>query len=51
MLKWYTEETMFLLEEGATPRQVDNAVRAFGMGLGPLEMADVAGNDISYHIR
>ncbi|CAN0258174.1 unnamed protein product, partial [Discosporangium mesarthrocarpum] len=51
MLKWYTDETQFLLEEGASPSQVDRAVRAFGMGMGPLEMSDVAGNDISYLIR
>ncbi|CAM9646104.1 unnamed protein product [Sphacelaria rigidula] len=51
MLKWYTDETMFLLEEGASPIEVDRAVKTFGMGMGPLEMSDVAGNDISYLIR
>lgn len=51
MLRWYTDETMFLLEEGASPMDVDKAVKSFGMGLGPLEMADVAGNDLSYMIR
>lgn len=51
MLKWYTAETEFMLEEGASPAEVDRAVKTFGMGLGPLEMSDVAGNDISYLIK
>lgn len=51
MLKWYTAETEFMLEEGASPSEVDRAVKTFGMGLGPLEMSDVAGNDISYLIK
>lgn len=51
MLKWYTAETEFLLEEGASPAEVDRAVKTFGMGMGPLEMSDVAGNDISYLIK
>lgn len=51
MLKWYTDETQFMLEEGASPAQLDRAVKTFGMGMGPLEMSDVAGNDISYLIK
>ncbi|CAM9567836.1 unnamed protein product, partial [Ectocarpus sp. 8 AP-2014] len=51
MLKWYTAETEFMLEEGASPVEVDRAIKAFGMGMGPLEMSDVAGNDISYLIK
>lgn len=51
MLKSYSEETMFMLEEGASPVQIDKAVKAFGMGMGPLEMSDVAGNDIQYSIK
>lgn len=51
MLKWYTDETQFLLEEGASPTEVDKVVKTFGMGMGPLEMSDVAGNDISYLIK
>ena len=51
MLQWYTDETQFLVEEGASPMEVDRAVKTFGMGLGPLEMSDVAGNDISYLIK
>ncbi len=51
MLKWYTAETEFMLEEGSSPAEIDRAVKTFGMGMGPLEMSDVAGNDISYLIK
>lgn len=51
MLKWYTDETQFMVEEGASPAEIDRAVKTFGMGMGPLEMSDVAGNDISYLIK
>lgn len=37
-----------LLMEGATPRQVDEALRGFGMAMGPFEMSDMAGNDIAW---
>jgi 3-hydroxyacyl-CoA dehydrogenase len=40
-----------MLEEGATPRQVDAAIEAFGFAMGPFRMSDLAGNDISWHIR
>lgn len=36
---------------GASPYQVDRAVRAFGWPMGPYQMADMAGLDIGYATR
>jgi 3-hydroxyacyl-CoA dehydrogenase len=38
-----------LLLEGATPEQVDHVHTAFGMPMGPFQMADLAGVDIGWH--
>jgi 3-hydroxyacyl-CoA dehydrogenase len=38
-----------LLLEGATPEQIDRVHVAFGMPMGPLQMADLAGVDIGWH--
>ncbi|WP_454886698.1 3-hydroxyacyl-CoA dehydrogenase NAD-binding domain-containing protein [Sphingomonas oryzagri] len=38
-----------LLMEGATPEQVDRVHTAFGMPMGPFQMADLAGVDIGWH--
>nr|WP_315481059.1 3-hydroxyacyl-CoA dehydrogenase NAD-binding domain-containing protein [uncultured Undibacterium sp.] len=51
MLEQYTKQAAFLLEEGCTPQQVDNAIEAFGFAMGPFRMSDLAGNDISWAIR
>jgi len=51
MLEPYVREALYLLEEGATPKQVDAPLRAFGLAMGPLQMSDLAGNDIGYNIR
>ncbi len=51
MISHYTREAYFLLEEGATPAQVDGALRRFGMAMGPLQMQDMAGLDISWAAR
>lgn len=51
MVSPYTREAHFLLEEGATPAQVDGALQRFGMAMGPLRMADMAGLDISWAFR
>jgi 3-hydroxyacyl-CoA dehydrogenase len=40
-----------LLDEGCTPQQVDKAMEAFGMAMGPFRMSDLAGNDIGWAIR
>ena len=42
------EATKMLLE-GATPEQIDKVHVAFGMPMGPFQMADLAGVDIGWH--
>jgi 3-hydroxyacyl-CoA dehydrogenase len=51
MLKGYLREAQMLLLEGATPSQVDGALQAFGMAMGPLAVADLAGLDVGYKAR
>ncbi len=51
MLQFYTGEAEFLLEEGATPEQIDRVMESFGFAMGPLAVRDLAGNDVGYSIR
>ena len=51
MLEGYVREALFMLELGALPADVDGPMRAFGMPMGPLQMSDLAGNDIGYNVR
>ena len=51
MLEQYLRQALFLLEEGASPRQVDGALEGFGMAMGPFRMSDLAGNDVGWRIR
>jgi 3-hydroxyacyl-CoA dehydrogenase len=50
MLFDYVREATFLLEEGATPWQVDKAIRNFGFPMGPFAMSDLSGIDVFYKI-
>jgi len=47
MLEPYLREAEFLLLEGATPVQIDRAIEAFGMAMGPCRMIDMAGLDVA----
>jgi len=51
MLTGYFREAQMLLLEGATPAQVDGAMQNFGMAMGPIAVADLAGLDIGYKAR
>ncbi len=51
MINAYSQQALLMLEEGASPQQVDRAIEAFGFAMGPFRMSDLAGNDISWHIR
>jgi len=51
MLAHYRREADFLLEEGATPQQIDRVIREFGFPMGPYAMVDLAGLDISWRVR
>jgi 3-hydroxyacyl-CoA dehydrogenase len=51
MLEKYGQQSLFLLDEGASPQQVDAALTRWGMAMGPFTMYDMAGNDIGWEIR
>ena len=51
MFAVYRREAQFLVEEGASIESVDKALRDFGMAMGPLTVADMAGLDISWRMR
>jgi 3-hydroxyacyl-CoA dehydrogenase len=51
MIHCYGREAQFLVEEGAAPEEVDRALYDFGMAMGPLAMADLAGLDVGWRIR
>src|SRR6516165_6922598 len=47
----YVREAQFLIEEGARIEDVDAALVAFGMAMGPLAVLDLAGLDVGWRIR
>ncbi len=51
MFYQYNREAEFLLQEGATVDQVDNALKQFGMAMGPFAVRDLAGLDIGWAMR
>ena len=51
MVEQYSRQAGFLIEEGALPWQVDGALEAWGMAMGPFRMGDMAGNDVGWYIR
>ena len=51
MVEHYFRQAGFLLDEGATPAQVDRALEKFGFAMGVFRMSDLAGNDIGWAIR
>jgi 3-hydroxyacyl-CoA dehydrogenase len=51
MLEKYGQQSLFLIDEGASPQQVDRALQSWGMAMGPFAMYDMAGNDIGWEIR
>jgi 3-hydroxyacyl-CoA dehydrogenase len=51
MLAFYGAEAEFLLEEGATPEQIDRVIEEFGFAMGPFAMRDLAGNDVGMLVR
>jgi 3-hydroxyacyl-CoA dehydrogenase len=51
MLEKYGQQSLFLIDEGASPQQVDAALAKFGMAMGPFTMYDMAGNDIGWEVR
>ena len=51
MVEKYGQQSLFLLDEGCSPQQVDAAAYQWGMAMGPLAMGDMAGLDIGWEIR
>jgi 3-hydroxyacyl-CoA dehydrogenase len=51
MLEAYTRQAWYLVEEGATPQQIDQAVESFGFAMGPFRVGDLVGHDVSLAIR
>lgn len=51
MLEFYGKEAQFLVEEGASPKQVDRVLKSIGMAMGFFEMSDLAGGDVGWRLR
>ena len=51
MVHRYGDEARKIVEEGARPEDVDAAMNALGLPMGPFQMSDMAGLDIGYSIR
>jgi 3-hydroxyacyl-CoA dehydrogenase len=51
MLYAYGREKELMLLEGAAPEQIDAAMEAFGMAMGPNAVGDLAGLDVGWHAR
>ncbi|WP_024910330.1 3-hydroxyacyl-CoA dehydrogenase NAD-binding domain-containing protein [Chania multitudinisentens] len=47
----YRRAAEAMLEDGASPYQIDDAVRGFGFAMGPFQISDVAGGDIAWATR
>ncbi len=45
----YLNESLVLLQEGASPRAIDKAATAFGMPMGPITLHDLVGLNTSMH--
>lgn len=51
MLGPYFREAQLCLIEGGTPEQVDSVIHDWGMAMGPISVADLAGLDVGYKAR
>lgn len=51
ILAKFRAQCEFMLEEGALPQEIDAALEAFGLALGPFALQDLAGLDIAWSRR
>ncbi|HEU5435716.1 MAG TPA: 3-hydroxyacyl-CoA dehydrogenase NAD-binding domain-containing protein [Telluria sp.] len=51
ILAVYRQAADYMMEDGASPYQIDKAVRKFGYPIGPYQMSDLAGGDIGWATR
>lgn len=47
----YRKQCEFMLEDGAWPEEVDQALTDFGFAMGPFAVADLSGLDIAWRMR
>jgi len=47
----YRRQAEFVLEEGASPYEIDQAMEDFGFAMGPFAVADLSGLDIAWRMR
>ena len=47
----YRRQCEFMLEDGAWPEEVDDALTGFGFAMGPFAVADLSGLDIAWRMR
>jgi 3-hydroxyacyl-CoA dehydrogenase len=47
----YRQQCEFMVDEGATPEQVDAAMESFGFAMGPFAVSDMSGLDIAWRTR
>jgi 3-hydroxyacyl-CoA dehydrogenase len=51
ILAMYRAAADHMMEDGASPYQIDRAVREFGFPMGPFQVSDLAGGDIGWATR
>ncbi|HLX01240.1 MAG TPA: 3-hydroxyacyl-CoA dehydrogenase NAD-binding domain-containing protein [Trinickia sp.] len=51
ILAVYRTAADYLMEDGASPYQIDSAMRHFGYPMGPYQVVDLAGGDIGWAAR
>ncbi len=47
----YRRHAEYLLEDGASPQEIDDALRAYGFAMGPFAVSDMSGLDIAWAMR
>jgi 3-hydroxyacyl-CoA dehydrogenase len=51
ILAVYRRAADYMMEDGASPYEIDAAMRAFGYPMGPYQVSDLAGGDIGWATR
>ncbi|AOK48251.1 3-hydroxyacyl-CoA dehydrogenase [Burkholderia sp. MSMB617WGS] len=51
VLAVYRTAADYMMEDGASPYQIDRAIREFGFPMGPYQVVDLAGGDIGWATR
>ena len=51
ILAVYKQAADYIMEDGASPYEIDAAVRGFGYPMGPFQVTDLAGGDIGWATR